>query len=170
MTRPTKQATITGEATDQDRLPPVHRLIKAGRLCELHAGPLLTLAILLLGDGVEAERVVIDTLVAACDGRKPQLGEEIVRSEMAADVYDRCAAVRGMRDGSQRGGPLPTRSGSPLMALSDDERALVGLVLFGAHDCGRAVTTLDESSADLVSRLANVVRTLRAAATSVVPA
>lgn len=160
MTGPGEQPATTGWRGDRCRCGPAG----AERLCRLHAGRLLALAIVLVGDNDRADRVVIDTLVAACHGgAPPSPGEEIGRHHLAAALYHRCAAEREMRDWSQRRrAPLPRPV--PLMALPDDERALVGLVLFGAHDCARAAMTLEVPGSEVVARLAAAVRALRCAA------
>lgn len=146
-----------------DRRDDRHRsgLGRTERLCRLHAARLLALAIVLVGDSDRADRVVIDTLVAACrGGEPPNPGEEIGRPQLAAAVYHRCVAAREMRDRPQRR-PVPLIRPAPLMALPDDERALVALVLFGAHDRDRAAATLDVPGSEVVARLAAALWALR---------
>jgi hypothetical protein len=130
-------------------------------LCRLHTARLLALAIVLVGDSDRADRVVIDTLVGACrGGEPPNPGGEISRLQLAAAVYQRCVAAREMRDWPQRQ-RMPVIRPAPLMALPDDERALVGLVLFGAHDRDLAAATLDVPGSEVVARLAAAVCALR---------
>ncbi|MFD3647687.1 hypothetical protein ACFWVT_32540 [Streptomyces cyaneofuscatus] len=82
-----------------------------------HGGALFSLALLLCRDADRAADAVVATLTRA-DLTAPDLSPDVKRQHLAADLWNRCAGV------------------------SRQDRALLGLVVFGGHTYGQAAALI----------------------------
>lgn len=126
-------------------------------LCRRHAGALARVASLILGDDDAADEVVSDTIAAVCrlDDRSER--HDVTRVHLVRSVYHRCLGRLAMYErfafDSGHGNVRRLRAST----LTDSQRAVVALVLFGDHDLTQAAITLNMSPVA-------VTRHLRAAA------
>jgi DNA-directed RNA polymerase specialized sigma24 family protein len=141
---------------------------QSGRnLCDLHARPLLSLAVLLLDDPDTASEVVSDTIASACDAEEYTSIRSGGRVQLARSVYRRCLGRLAVRE---RFGPVPGRArperaarrSSTPVTLDTDRVALVALVIFGGHDLGQAAATLNLSTGVVLKRLQEILGILGA--------
>ncbi len=115
-------------------------------LYQRHAAALYRQALLILEDPAQAGQVVRDVITDACGpgsaaGPAPETGEDDTRAGLAEAVFRRCHELIVGRRGDQ---------GRP---LSDDERAALGLVLYGGLGYVRASVVLGISARDMAGLL-----------------
>ena len=132
-------------------------------LCRRHAEALVRVASLLLGDDDAADEVVSDTLAALCRLDDQPGHRDVIRVRLARSVYHRClgrlATYERFSLGSGREASL--RRGRRVSTMTDSQRAVVALVLFGDHDLTQAATTLNLSPAAVTRHLREVASKLR---------
>lgn len=149
-----------------------HRGQDYGRqLCRRHAGPLLSMAWIILADIDVASEIVSDTLAAACraaEGAEPH--ESGDREALARNVYRRCLYRLVWQERFLLSRPVTDRTDiaavslSALSALDIHQRALVALAVFGRHDLSQTAMTLNLSPAAVMDRLRGALAGLAAAA------
>lgn len=123
-------------------------------LYDVHARDLLGLASLLLDDRDEAEAVVVHVLCETAL-RRPSDDDRADRRVLARAVFLRATRARlgsgplPHRPAGGSGPCSPSSGGHPLTVLSDPQRAVIALSLYGAHSRSH--------TADLLSLPASVV-------------
>jgi DNA-directed RNA polymerase specialized sigma24 family protein len=130
------------------------------QLCGRHAGPLLSIAWIILADLDVAIEIVSDTLVAACraaDGTWPH--ESGDRESLTRSVYRRCLHRLVLQERFFLPRPLPHEADiaavslSALSALDIPQRALLALTVFGRQDLSQAARTLNLPPAAVIDGL-----------------
>lgn len=151
-------------------VPPIHQRVTSWQsdrnlsreLCRRHAEALTRLASLILGDDHAADEVVSDTIAAVCrhDGQPER--RDVTRVHLARSVYHRCLGLLATYErfafDSGRGASLPR--GLRMSTMTDSQRAVVALVLFGDHDLTQAGTTLNLSPGAVTRHLRDVTSKL----------
>lgn len=126
------------------------------------------MALLFCGDSAVAERIVAEALVDAAGSAAP-VQPDGTRTALAADVYGKyaetCRAMdraRGRRPRPSGEGPL-TLAGpaSPLPPLGWEQRAMLGLVLFGEHSYQQAAALLGVPAESAALQLTTALAALR---------
>src|ERR1700743_2846407 len=128
----TRRARVPAQAgTSHDR---------AADLYDRYAAGLYRQALLTLDDADLAERAVCDVILAECR-RPPETANDRddTNRRLAVSAHRRCRELAGSVDSSARRGGF----------LSQEERGVLGLVLFGRLERGQACRELMMSPADL---------------------
>lgn len=124
-------------------------------LCRRHGEALARVASLILGDDDAADDVVSDTIAALCRFDDQPEHRDVTRMHLARSVYHRCLGLLATyeRFAFHSGREPSSTRGRRISTLSDSQRAVVALVLFGDHDLTQAATTLNLSPAAVTRHL-----------------
>ena len=116
----------------------------AAELFDTHVHDLLALAFLLLDDHHDAEVVVAQVLREACAQLRSS-DDRGDRRALACDVHRRCFSARTVKGNllfriATETDPSPMDRG--LVTLSDQQRSVIGMCLFGGHTHAEAAQFL----------------------------
>lgn len=143
------------------------RAFDAHQICDAHGASLLLLAGLLLDDREAAEAVVTQTIVDAARGADGALAGSL-RHSLSRRVFVRCTRhpQEWGAPAGRAGGPLSSNSAlSPTMAalrtLSEQQRAALGLVLFGHHTYREVADLLSLPAATVLGMLRSGLQEMR---------
>ena len=119
-------------------------------LCRRHAEALARMASLMLGDDTAADDVVSDAIAAVCRADDQPHRHDVTLVHLARSVYSRCLGRLATHERfSFDSAPHRGRR----FSMTDDQRAVVALVLFGGHDLAQAAATLNRSPAVVTGHL-----------------
>ncbi|MFE2376587.1 hypothetical protein [Streptomyces sp. NPDC059398] len=130
---------------------------KALAVYDRHGDALFSLALLLCRDLDRAVEAVVAT-VTQVPASASDVTPEAERHRLAADLWHRCA---GASAGSGEGPVLPSQANTPAESdgsSSEQEHALLGLVLFGSHTYGQAAALIGVAPPSAALRLRSVLR------------
>lgn len=128
----------------------------ARMLCHRHAAALLTMASMVLDDLDTAGDIVASTIAAGSRDRDPEPSAETpTRMQLARSVYHRCLGHQAFVErfpelnGAHRRGPT-----APVDEMTEEQRVILALVVFGGHDVAQAAEFLRKPISTIVGALA----------------
>lgn len=130
-------------------------------LCRHHAEALARVASLILGDDGAADEVVSDAIAAVCLLDDQPGHHEVTRVHLARSVYHRCLGVLAMYERFAFDSGRANARDQRVSTMTDSQRAVVALVLFGDHDLRQAAATLNLSPAAVTRQLRDATSKLR---------
>lgn len=129
-------------------------------LCRRHGAALARMASLILGDDHAADEVVSDTIAAACRVDDEPERRDVSLVHLARSVYLRCLGILATYERFMFDSGREKRHRLRVSTMSDSQRAVLALVVFGDHDLTQAAATLNLSPAAVVRQLRDVVSKL----------
>ncbi|WP_203934901.1 RNA polymerase sigma factor [Virgisporangium ochraceum] len=114
----------------------------------------------MLGDDDAADEVVSDTIAAACRFDDQPERHLATRMYLARSVYHRCLGLLATYERFMFDSGRENRRRLRVSTMSDTQRAVVALVMFGDHDLTQTAATLNLSPATVTRHLRDATSAL----------